>query len=94
MFAIPRAPAKAKAAVANVTTSLPQIRRYRAVVVRSIEQRAVVEFDALEGVDPYMMGQDIVSQVDPAAWVSGEPGYAYVRDMDEVYPDGTVEAEA
>lgn len=92
MYAMPRV-AQQRKAVANVTTTAPQMRRYRAVVVRSIEQRAVVEFDAMEGSDPYLMGQEIVAQVAPEAWVSGDPGYAYVRDMDEIYPDGSVESE-
>jgi exonuclease VII small subunit len=73
-----------KAIVANVDAVTPEMRRWRAVVSRNITQRAVVEFDAPEGVDRWHLAEAIAAQVPADAWVGGEPSMGYVDQMEPV----------
>lgn len=73
-----------KSLAMNVTAQAPQVRRFRAVVTRSIAQTAVVEFDAPEGADRYMLANELAVQVPDDAWVSAEPSTGWVDQIEPV----------
>lgn len=58
--------------------------RHRAVVVRTVTQYAIVEYDATEGADPYAQAEAIAAAVPDDAWtMRGEP-WAYIESSEPV----------
>jgi hypothetical protein len=48
------------------------MRRFKATATRTVTQTALVEFDALEGQDPYMLAEDVCAAVAPEQWSTSE----------------------
>lgn len=70
--------------VSNLEVVPPVTRRYRAVISRTVTQRAVVEFEAEETVDPYAMTDEILGLVTDADWQTSDPGYGYIESIEPV----------
>jgi len=78
-----------EAAVGSVTVVAPRLRRYRAVLVRSVNEQAVVEFDALETDPQHEIAEAVAANVPPEAWVrreSGCCGYTYLDKVEDIGP--------
>lgn len=69
---VPEPAPAAETAVASVTTVAPQMKRFRATASRTVTQTALVEFDALEGQDPYLIAEDVCAAVPPEQWTTSE----------------------
>jgi len=73
----------------NVTVVEPVIRRYRAVVSRSVNATAVVEFDAYEDEDLWAIAKALVPQIPAEAWsvtVNGDDTYGYIDRIEPISP--------
>lgn len=79
-------PIHIKSLAANVTAVPAAMRRFRAVVTRSITQTAVVEFDGPEGANTWDLAEEIVGQVPDDAWTSADPSGGWL-DRIEIIGD-------
>lgn len=79
-----------EAAVGSVTVVAPRLRRYRAVLVRSVNEQAVVEFDALETDPQHEIAEAVAANVPASAWVRREErgccGYTYLDKVEDIGP--------
>lgn len=78
-----------EAAVGSVTVVAPRLRRYRAVLVRSVNEQAVVEFVALETDPQHEIAEAVAANVPPEAWVRREDGccgYTYLDKVEDIGP--------
>jgi len=60
--------AEATPTVGDIAVVTPIRKRYRAIVTRNRVERAVVEFDADETADFYVLAQDLIKQIPADAW--------------------------
>ena len=79
-------PIHIKALAENVTAVPAAMRRFRAVVTRSIMQTAIVEFDGPEGANTWDLAEEIVGQVPDDAWMSADPSGGWL-DRIEIIGD-------
>lgn len=79
-----------EASVGSVAVVAPRLRRYRAVVVRSVSEQAVVEFDALETDPQHELAEAVAAKVPAGSWVrregSGCGQYAYLDKVEDIGP--------
>lgn len=70
--------------VSNVVAVEGTSRRWRAVVTRSVQQTAVVEFDAPDTADRWQLAKEVAAKIPDEAWQAGQPCDPYIQDMDVV----------
>lgn len=74
----------APSGAAGVTVVEPQVRRYRAVLTRTISLKTVIEFDAPETADRYALADELAAQVPLDAYETVEEGHAWVDNIEAI----------
>lgn len=92
---VPAPAPAADATVSAVTTVAPQMKRFRATATRTVTQTALVEFDALEGQDPYMLAEDVCAAVAPEQWTTSESdSWCSLSNLQDIGAAGTADPAA
>lgn len=80
------APSEQRSLVSDVVAAAPGVKRYRAIITRSIQQTAFVEFDASEASDRWLLAKDLAVQIPADAWSEGTPSDPWIQEL-EIAPD-------
>lgn len=89
MLAQPAADPAVDPAIAGIVTAVEaveaQTKRYRATVTRTVTETALVEFDAPETADLYVMAEALLPQIPADAWVeSSADSWGYIDRIEPV----------
>jgi len=83
----PDADDRAEPYVGEVTVSSPQLRRFRATLVRNVCQTAIVEFPAMEGENAGALAEEVAEQVPAESWTTRDGGsYFYFDKIEDAGP--------